>query len=101
MAAAPRRRGRRPASRPRRPPSPSSDPGPRPGDAITVAWMVATFTSLVALVGFTVAWAAHQLGPNRTAASPLAGILLLAALASGLITLGLTPIVLRTRRLPP
>lgn len=73
-------------------------------EAVTVAWMLAALCALVAQIGSLAAWAAGEwFAGERVPFQPLRslpGLLLLIALASGLVCLLLTWPALRLRRGP-
>jgi hypothetical protein len=70
-------------------------------EAATVGWMLALFATLSAeLLGMLTRWLAFQ----QIAPEPLrvlSGTLLLVAVFAGLVTLVLTPVTLKLRRVPP
>ena len=71
---------------------------PRTVEVLTVGWMLTVVTTLVCEVGFVLArWLAGGDGPLFV----LSNVLLFAAFVIGLVALFVTPVVLRSRRVPP
>jgi membrane protein YdbS with pleckstrin-like domain len=71
---------------------------PRTVEVLTVGWMLMIVTTLACEVGFVLArWLAGGDGSLML----LSQLLLFAAFVIGLIALFVTPVVLRSRRLPP
>lgn len=70
-------------------------------DALTIFWMLSSLTALaLTLVGLSLSWAVSRSeGTERW--SMLAELLLFASLISGLVTLLLTPLTVKLRRVPP
>src|SRR5215469_2672033 len=71
---------------------------PRTVEVLTVGWMLTVVTTFACEVGFVLArWLAGQ---DQTL-MVLSHLLLFAAFVIGLIALFVTPVVLRSRRVPP
>jgi membrane protein YdbS with pleckstrin-like domain len=71
---------------------------PRTAEVLTVGWMLTVSTTLACEVGFVLArWLAGGERPLML----LSYLLLFAAVVIGLIALFITPVVLRSRRVPP
>jgi peptidoglycan/LPS O-acetylase OafA/YrhL len=71
---------------------------PRTVEVLTVGWMLTVVTTFACEVGFILArWLA---GPGQTLML-FSHLLLFAAFVIGLIALFVTPVVLRSRRVPP
>jgi FtsH-binding integral membrane protein len=73
----------------------------RAADTLTIAWMLATATTLGCELLGLVAALVVRIDPQQRAAGVLQGLLLFAALVIGLVVVALTPVVLRVRRQPP
>lgn len=71
---------------------------PRTIEVLTIGWMLMVVTTLACEVGFV---AVRSLAGGDTVLSTLSELLLFAALVIGLVALLVTPVVLRSRRLPP
>ena len=68
-------------------------------EALTIGWMLMVVTTLVCELAFVLVRTINRADqPNW---SMLAGLLLFAAMVSGLLVLIITPVVLRGRRHPP
>lgn len=69
-------------------------------DLLTSGWMLTVVTALACELGFAAAqW--YSTVQRGTAVEPLGRLLLFAALLIGLAALLLTPVVLKSRRVPP
>jgi hypothetical protein len=85
----------------RRRESPRNDQESRTAEAVTVAWMLSLMATLAAeLVGVGARIALVLLGPSDKA-RVLSAAFLVVALLAGLITLVLTPVTLKVRRVAP
>jgi hypothetical protein len=71
----------------------------RPIEVLTIGWMLTVVTTLVCELAFVLVRSMNRTG--QPSLSMLAGLLLFAALVSGLVVLVMTPVVLRGRRQPP
>ena len=71
---------------------------PRTVEVLTIGWMLLVVTTLACEVGFVVA---RWLSAGDSTLMTLSELLLFAALVIGLLTLLVTPVAVRSRRLPP
>lgn len=68
-------------------------------EALTIGWMLTVVTTLVCETAYVLVRSMNRAGqPSLTM---LAGLLLFAALVTGIVVLIMTPVVLRGRRHPP
>jgi hypothetical protein len=72
----------------------------RVADAMTVGWMLTVMTALVCQASLVIVRAVEHYQTDVEALGLLGELLLFAALASGVISLLLAPVVLRLRRTP-
>lgn len=72
---------------------------PRTVEVLTVGWMLTVVTTLACEIGFVVSRA--MAGVSEGPLMILSQLLLFAALVIGTIALLMTPVVVRSRRLPP
>jgi hypothetical protein len=83
-----------------KPLQPSAEIGP--ADAVTVGWMLAVMTTLVCELGVLAAYWYAAAHPEAAKADVLCGLLLVAAIVVGLVSLCLLPLVVKLRRqMPP
>src|ERR1700742_4103495 len=71
---------------------------PRTVEVLTVGWMLTVVTTLACEVGFV---AARWLSGGERTLTLLSHLFLFAAFVIGLVALFVTPVVLRSRRVPP
>jgi hypothetical protein len=82
--------------------APSGRPGEsRTAEAVTVAWTLCLLATLVAEAGALLSRAYLVLFSGPLWLQVLSGVLLFVALVAGLVTLALTPMTWRLRRVPP
>lgn len=79
--------------------SPQLDPESQGAEVMTVAWMISILS--VAACDFGAGITRLVLAPDQPNLALLSGVLFFAALAIGLISLAILPIVLKSRRVPP
>ena len=91
----PRKKKSRPA-----PPSSKSPSESRVADAVTIAWMLCTTTTLLCELGALGAWLFSRGSPDGKVAL-LGGLLFFAAAVIGVVGLLILPIVLKLRRESP
>ncbi|MGE0535480.1 MAG: hypothetical protein AB7O68_10945 [Pirellulales bacterium] len=72
-----------------------------PADVLTVGWMLTVITVVACEVGWLATLGAGLAWPAAAAPRALGAVLLLAALLSWLIAMGLLPVVLKLREEPP
>lgn len=72
---------------------------PRSVEVLTVAWMLMVVTTLVCELGFAAIRMGRPAPDSRL--TILSSLFLFAALVIGLLALLVTPVVLRSRRMPP
>jgi hypothetical protein len=85
----------------RRPLPPLAPEESRLAEALTVGWVVAALSTLVCELATVAARLYLRQAPYNAPIAALADLTLFAALAIGIFTLLLTPMVLKLRRLPP
>lgn len=84
-----------------RQPPPRHPAESRAADAVTVLWMLAVMTTLLCELGAAAAnWYAAT-NPDAAKIEALLVVLLFGAVVNGSLTLVLTPVVLKVRRVPP
>ncbi len=72
-----------------------------PAEVLTVGWMLTIVTVIACELGWLASLGAASLWPESAAPAALGAVLLLAALLSWLIAMGLLPVVLKLRSEPP
>ena len=85
--------------KPRRAPQPPAES--RAAEVITIGWMIAVLSTLACELIGVAARLYARVAADARAAELLAGLMLLAALVFGLVSLALIPLVYRARRVPP
>ena len=73
----------------------------RVAEAVTVAWMLAVVSTLMAEAVIIAARWYLSLHPELVLLQAFAELIFFAALVGGLLSLGLTPLVLKVRQTPP
>ncbi len=74
---------------------------PRAVEALTVAWCLSVITVFLCDLGSACAWFYLRVDPGAERMQVLAGLLLFAAVVTGVVALVLIPVVCRLRSEPP